>query len=69
MRVIDKTPGWVFYVSIGQSSYQEWCRYPAGALSSVRSGAGISPLGLFNTERVTMNEPVLFNFTIRNQSH
>jgi len=30
-----------FFVSPWQSNCQEWCRYPTGALSSVRSGAEI----------------------------
>ena len=35
-----------FFVSPWQDSCQEWCRYPAGALTSVRSGAEIGPLSL-----------------------
>jgi len=35
-----------FFVSLWPSSCQEWCRYPAGALTTVRSGAEIGFLSL-----------------------
>ena len=37
------------FVSPRQKTCQGWCRYPAGTLSSVRSGAKVALLSLFDS--------------------